>query len=156
VISKPTTPQLIDAACVELETKVAPAIVDGTVRVVLDMAVAVLRTAAVRSAIELAWMREEADAIQELSARFIDELPDGSVSALADALRAYSDAKSSSLYLADVQADYGRASEVLSCAAELAYADGDPQRKAAITRLFDQRMAHENAVTGVFQAVGRG
>ena len=153
MISKPTTPQLIDAVCVELSSKVSPELSEGTTKVVLDMALAVLQGASIRSANEVAWMREEAAAIEELATRLSGELPEAT--GLADALRAYQSAKSDSLYLADVQADYERAGEVLSCAAEAVYADGDPGREAAVQVLFDERMAHENAVTGTFHAVGR-
>jgi hypothetical protein len=153
VISKPTTPQLIDAACAELTAKVAPAIADPSTRIVLDMAVAVLQGAARRSANELAWMREEADAIEQLAAEFAAELPDAA--ALAEGLAAYRDARTASLYLAEAQADYERASELLSRVAEAAYASGDPARKAAVRALYDQRMANEKAVIGVFLAAGR-
>ena len=71
------------------------------------------------------------------------------------ALQDYATSKNDSLYLADVLADYQRASEVLSCAAEAVYADGDAGRIAAVRRLFDQRMANEKAVIGVFMAAGR-
>ena len=40
MISKPTTQQLIDAACTELAAKVAPAVTDSTAKLVLDMAIA--------------------------------------------------------------------------------------------------------------------
>ena len=153
MISKPTTSQLIDAVRAELASKVAPELTDGTTKVVLDMALAVLQGASVRSANEVAWMREEADAIEQLAAQLVGELPQAT--GLAEALRAYTEAKTGSLYLADLQADYGRASEVLSCAAEAVYADGDAGRKAAVQALFDERMAHENAVIGAFEAVGR-
>jgi hypothetical protein len=153
MISRPTTAQLIDATCVELETKVAPAVTDQAVKVVLDMAVAVLRSASVRCANELAWMREEADSIEEVARRLIAELR-GSA-ALADALRAYTDDRTDSRYLHDAIADYGRVSEVLSRAAEAAYAAGDAEHRAAVMRLFQHRMAHENAITGGFEAVGR-
>ena len=153
MISKPTTSQLIDAVRAELASKVAPELTDGTTKVVLDMALAVLQGASIRSANEVAWMREEADAIEQLATQLVGELPQAS--GLAEALRAYTDAKTDSLYLADLQAEYGRASEVLSCAAEAVYADGDATRKAAVQVLFDERMAHENAVVGAFQAVGR-
>jgi hypothetical protein len=153
MISKPTTPQLIDAACVELETKVAPAITDAATKVVVDMTLAVLRGAAVRSANELAWMRAEAAAIEILARKLTSELPDAT--ALAAALLDYAEAKNDSLYLADVLADYERASEVLSCAAEAVYADGDSGRIAAVRGLFDDRMANEKAVIGVFMAAGR-
>jgi hypothetical protein len=153
VISKPTTPQLIDAVRTELASKVSPELGDGPTRVLLDMALAVLQGASVRSANEVAWMHEEAEAIEALATRLLGELP--GATGLADALKAYSDGKTGSLYLADVQADYERASEVLSCAAEAVYEDGDAARKAAVQELFDARMANENAVIGAFEAVGR-
>jgi hypothetical protein len=153
MISKPTTPQLIEAACTELENKVAPTISEGATKVVVDMALAVLRGAAVRSANELAWMREEAAAIEGLAQKLASELPDAA--GLAAALKDYAEAKNDSLYLADVMVDYQRASEVLSRAAEAVYADGDSERIAAVRRLFDQRMANEKEVIGVFVAAGR-
>ena len=152
MISKPTTPQLIEKACAELTDKVRPSL-EGATQVVLDMAVAVLGGAARRSANELAWMAEEADAIEAQATSFVADLPDAT--ALADALKTYQDQKTDSRYLADAQANYERASEVLSCLAEAAYVDGDQARKSAVHVLFDQRMANENAVIGAFLAVGR-
>jgi hypothetical protein len=153
MISKPTTRQLIETACSELTTRVAPALINGADRVVLEMAVAVLSGAAVCCANELAWMQEEADAIEGVATRTVAELP--AATSLAAALRAYADAKTDSRYLAEAQANYARASEVLSCLAEAAFADGDPIRLAFVKVLFDQRMANENAVTGQFLAIGR-
>ena len=152
MISKPTTPQLIEKACSELADKVRPSL-DGTTLVVLDMAIAVLGGAARRSASEQAWMAEESDAIEAVALSFVADLPNAT--ALAAALKDYQDHKSDSRYLADAEASYERASEVLSCLAEAAYADGDQGRKSAVHVLFDQRMANENAVIGAFLAVGR-
>jgi hypothetical protein len=153
MISRPTTEQLIDAICTELTSKVAPAVNDPTVQVQLDMAVAVLKTAAVRSANELAWMQEERDAIEAAARELLDAVPDAQE--LAAALDAYANAKTNSLYLADAQADYARASEVLSCAIEAAYASGDTGHIATVNRLVDQRHANQQAVTGQFMAAGR-
>jgi hypothetical protein len=153
MISKPTTPQLIDTACTELESKVAPAVTDGATKVVLEMALAVLKGAAIRSANEVAWMREECDAVDKLARRLVKQMP--AATDLADAHRAYTDGKTGSLYLDDVLADYERASEVLSRAAEAAYDDGTPRRISAVRKLFDQRMANEKTVIGVFMAAGR-
>jgi len=147
MISQPTSPQLIEAACAELSSKVAPFVTDPAARVVLDMTVAVLQGVARRSANELAWMREEADGIEEVARQFVADLPEAA--ALASALQAYLDAKS------DLAA-YERAGEVLSCAIEAAYADGDAERKATVRRLIDERMANENAVIGQYVGVGRG
>jgi hypothetical protein len=153
VISRPTTPQLIEATCAELESKVGPALGEGATKVALEMAVAVLRGAAVRSANELAWMREEADAVEAAADRLVQQLPDAT--GLATALTAYRDGKTGSLYLDDAQRDYDRAGEVLSTAAEAVYADGDAGRIAEVGKLFEQRMANENAVIGEFRAAGR-
>jgi hypothetical protein len=153
MISKPTTPKLIDAVCTELANKVAPVITDATVKVQLEMALSILQGASVRSANELAWMHEECVAIEETAQRLVAELPNAAP--LADAMRTYIDGKTDSRFLADAQANYERASEVLSCATEAAYASGNADHIAAVDRLFDQRHANQNAVTGQFQAVGR-
>ena len=65
------------------------------------------------------------------------------------------DNKTNSLKLDDAQADYARASEVLSCAVEAAYDVGDADQIAAVGRLMDQRHANQQSVTGQFMAVGR-
>ena len=153
MISRPTTEQLISAICVELTNKVGPAVTDPTVKIQLDMAIAVLQNAAVRSAYELAWMREERDAILESARRLTTALPEAS--ALSDALAAYDAAATDSLVVSEAQADYARASEVLSCAIETAYDSGDAEHIAAVGRLMDQRHANQQAVTGQFMAAGR-
>ena len=96
MIAKPTTQQLIDAVCTELGAKVAPAVTDPTAKLVLDMAMAVLKGVGVRSANELAWMREESDAIEAVARRFVAELPDAHQ--LGEALQAYLDLKSDSRF----------------------------------------------------------
>jgi hypothetical protein len=153
MISRPTTQQLIDSIAVELNSKVAPAISDPTVQVQLEMAIAVLKTTAVRSANELAWMQEERDAIEETARQLLDVLPDAKP--LQDALQTYTDGLTNSLYAKDAQADYARASEVLSCAIEAAYDSGNAEHIAAVGALMDQRHANQQAVTGQFMAAGR-
>jgi hypothetical protein len=153
VISRPTTQQLIEAVCAELRGKVAPAVSDPVVQVQLEMAMAVLATTAVRSGNELAWMQEERDAIEKTSTRLLEAMPDAKP--LQEALEAYRDGLTGSIYLTDAQADYARASEVLSCAIEAAYESGDADHIAAVMDLMDQRHANQQAVTGQFQAAGR-
>ena len=75
MISKPTNQQLIEAVCAELTGKVAPNISDAGTKVVLEMALSVLSCAAVRTAKELAWMKEETDAIEVVARRFTEEMP---------------------------------------------------------------------------------
>lgn len=153
MISRPTTEQLISAICTELADKVAPAVSDPTIKVQLEMAITVLQTAARRSGRELAWMREERDAIIETATQLADALPDATP--LRDALDAYGAGRSDSLVLTEAQADYALASEVLSCAAEAAYASGNDAHIASVMELMDQRHANQQEVTGQFQAAGR-
>jgi hypothetical protein len=152
MISKPTTPQLIDAVCAELANEVAPAL-DGPTRVVLDMAIGVLSAAAVRCATEISWMNEEAAAIEQLGRRLAAEIPDPTD--LRTAIAAYDGARTASALLADVQSAYECAGEVLSCAIEAAYRTGRSDHIAAVTELVRERIAHQNVVTGTFEAVGR-
>jgi hypothetical protein len=146
--------QLIDAACTELETKVGPALIDSNAKLVLEMALAVLRGVGVRSANEARWMREEADAIEDVARQMVHELSDATH--LVEALQAYLECKSDRANLGRVGEEYGKASEVLSRAVEAAYADGDPGRKAAVRTLIEQRMANEFAIVGQYVGVGRG
>ena len=153
MISRPSTKQLIDVICSELAEKVGPAITDPVAKVQLDMAISVLQTTAVRSANEMAWMREERDAIEDAARGLLDALPESAE--LAAAFQTYVDGKTDSLYLDEAQADYARASEVLSCAIEAAYASGDDDHIATVSTLIDQRHANQQAVTGQFMALGR-
>jgi hypothetical protein len=153
VISRPTTEQLIDAVTAELNGKVMPAVSDPVVKVQLEMALAVLGTTARRSASEVAWMQEEREAIEQTARRLVEALPDATP--LQEALQAYDDGLTGSNYLKDAQADYARASEVLSCAIEAAYESGDADHIAAVMTLMDQRHANQQAVTGQFMAAGR-
>jgi hypothetical protein len=153
VISRPTNQQVINAVVTELGDKVGPTITDGGVKVIFDMALAILAGSAVRAGNELAWMHEEIEAIEEVARRLVGEMPEAIE--LAAALQAHDDGKTGSLYIDEAQRDYDRASEVLSCATEAAYRDGDPDRIAAVEVLLKQRMANENSVTGQFLAVGR-
>ena len=153
MISRPTTQQLISAVCAELSAKVAPAVTDPVVSIQLEMALAVLHTAAARSGSELAWMAEERVAVEAAARSMLEDLPNATE--LRDALQAYDDGLTNSLYLDDAQADYARASEVLSRMAEVAFEAGSPDHVATVLALMDQRHANQQAVTGQFVAAGR-
>jgi hypothetical protein len=154
VIVQPSTPRIVETIIEGLESSVVPEVHEAPAQLAIGMALQVLRTTAMRSGNEVAWMREECDAVEALATHLIADLPVHS-GALRTALDAYTRQKTGSLYLAIAQLDYERAGEVLSCAAELAYAHGGDEHRVAIHRLFEQRLAHENAITGGYQAVGR-
>jgi hypothetical protein len=153
MIAQPTTTQLIEAARHDLEVRVAPFVEDPGAQTALAMSIAVLGSALVRSEHELAWMLEEADAIEALARELTERLQPAS--ALPEALADLERGKGPAHDMAGVHAYYERASELLSRAAEAAYAAGDERAIREVTALFEERRRHQDTVTGGYQAVGR-
>ena len=154
MISRPTTQQLIDAMCVELDDKVAPAVTDPVVKIQLEMALAVLQTAAARSGSELAWMQEERDAIEQTARQLLDALPDAKP--LQDALAGVH-RRPDQQPLPRRRPGRLRPGER---GAVVRHRGGATSRAiaehiAAVGRLMDQRHANQQAVTGQFMAAGR-
>ena len=148
---KPSTAQLIEAVNAELASKVSPELDAGTTRVVLDMAMAVLQGAATRSANELAWMREEEQAVADVGS-------DWWRAAVGDR----SGRGISGLHGQPVRQPVpGRRDGRLRAGQRGAVLRGRggvrrrrPGRIAAVQELFDQRLANERG-DRCFQAVGR-
>jgi hypothetical protein len=153
MIDKPTTAQLIDAVRNELRARVAPFVTDPIARIALDMSILVLGTAAVRSEHELAWMLQEADAIEALAGELIARLP--VTGSLAQALADYEHGKGEHRDIADLHAHYARASELLARAAEAAYDCNDSESIRRVTAVFEQRRDNQNTISGGYEAVGR-
>jgi hypothetical protein len=134
MIARPTIEQLIEAVRLDLRERVAPCVVDPTALAVLEMSIAVLGSAAVRSAHELEWMLEEAEAIEAHAGEPSDE-PTVDITAL--------------------RARYARAGELLAGMADAAYDAGDADAIADVWALLEQRREHQDIVTGGYTAVGR-
>lgn len=150
MLSKPTTDHVIDGVVRSLDEIVLPTITDEPARVAVQMIQQILRGAAVRAGHEIAWMHEEIAGIRSVAASFAD------APAVAAALTALDQLDDTRLELADVQARYDRAGEVLSCTVEAAYAAGDDDAIASTRQLLEQRSAHEMAIVGQLDLVGRG
>jgi hypothetical protein len=146
MIAKPTTEQLIEAVRLDLQTRVAPSVADPIARAALDMSIAVLGSAAVRSMNELGWMREEAEAIGALARRLAERLPIGE--ALANGPVDVAD-------MAAIHARYAEASELLARLADAAYDADDAEAIEDVWALLRQRSAHQDIVTGGYTSVGR-
>jgi hypothetical protein len=146
MIAKPTTEQLIQAVRLDLQSRVAPFVTDPIARMALDMSIAVLGSAAVRSTNELGWMREEAEAIGALARRLAERLPIGDV--LADGPVDAAD-------MTALHARYAAASELLARLAEAAYDADDAEAIEEVWALLRQRRDHQDMVTGGYTAVGR-
>jgi hypothetical protein len=152
VIGRPTTERVLLDCCRVLEDDILPVVADETMQVRVVMLGKVLRNAAVRAAHEVAWMREEAGAM-EAYARTVAAAT--GAEGLHTALGALAAGPHTSLHLEDVVDVYVRASEALSVALEVALDEGDDELVREGESLLSARLAHENDVVGGWDAAGR-
>lgn len=150
MLTRPTTDRLLDGIRNDLATTVIPALPEGPAKVMAQMMEQLIRGAAVRAAHEIAWMHEEIAEIEAASTRFE---ADPAVAAARAELAA---ADATSLHLADVQRRYSLAGEVLSCAVEAAYREGDAEGIDQLRAVLQARSDREMQVVGVLDLVGRG
>jgi hypothetical protein len=141
MLSRPTTEQILLDCCTQLREKIAPALADRESAIAAQMLEEVLRNCAVRAAHEIAWMREESDAMLAF-AREIG-VDTGAVGDPA------------TLHLDDVVAAYGAATATFESALDTVLASGDAEGLARAQALLDQRLAHENEIMGEWGFVGR-
>lgn len=152
MITAPTVPQLLETIRNELGDKVIPKVDDAPTKVAIEMMQAVLNQLIERAENEFAWMFEEMAGIEAAATAMGPSLGSDAVDA---ALAEFQGNRTESMTLSAVTADYQRASEVLSCLGEAAYASGDPAAIDTVQRLIDARLATETAAIGEFIAVGR-
>jgi hypothetical protein len=153
MLSRPTTEQLILDCRNELLNTIDPAVSAEPVKIAIQMMENVLRNAAARAAHEIAWMREEGDAVLDF-ARRVAASP-AATDALASAIAAYESDASDSLHLDDVCATYDLAGRCHSEAIEAAMASDDIGLQRAGRDVLGLRLAHENEIMGEWAFVGR-
>ena len=154
MISRPTTEQLLRNVASELEARVHPAIADPGLQVVVEMLQQLVASCAVRSAHEIAWLREEEAAMLAYAVDVVAALPESvPVQAAIDAWEAGRDG---GLHLDQVVADYSLAGEALSCALEAAMAAGHRELSDRAGALVAMRVGRETEIRGSFVMSGRG
>lgn len=153
MITQPTIPQLLDTMRAEFTDGVLPLLDDPTTKVNVEMMNALLSALSVRTENEIAWMLEEAAAIEAAADEILPALSDGS--AVSEALEVHRASPPVSMRLSHVAESYQRASEVLSRLAEAAYSSGVDHAVEAVQVLIDSRLAIEQEAIGEFIAVGR-
>jgi hypothetical protein len=149
MLTRPTTEQVLRGIVGDLNEQVLPELADGPAKVTVQMITQLLSGCATRAAHEIAWMTEEIEAITAA----VDGDPDP---ATADALAALRAAPAGSWHLDDVAHRYHLASEALAAAIEAAYGSGAVARAAELRGLLLARSAHEMAIVGALDLVGRG
>lgn len=153
MLTRPTTEQILLDCCRELMTGVLPALTDEPAQVRVIMIETVLRNMAVRSAHEIAWMREETEAIEQYArdvAAAVADAPE-----LAAALDAVAQAPRDSLHADDVIDTYCRASGAFSAALEAAVDAAEAKLVACGEQLLEVRIARETEVMAGWSPTGR-
>jgi hypothetical protein len=148
MISEPGVAPLLRIVSRDLRALVEPALSDRGVAITVQMMSAILDALAVRSESEALWMLEESDAILESAEGIATQHPEANE--LSERLKVARAATGS------VVERYERASDILSCAAELALRSGDSVADSEVRRLLQRRLDHEIAMIGNnFQPIGR-
>jgi hypothetical protein len=153
MLSRPTTEQILLDCCRELMTGVLPALTDETAQVRVIMIETVLRNMAVRSAHEIAWMREETGAMEAYARSVHAAAP--SADAVAKALDALVDAPRDDLGLDAVVETYCRAGTAFSAALEVAVASGDRELTTRGEALLGIRADRETEIMAGWSPTGR-
>lgn len=152
MITKPTTNTLIEDCCRELMEGILPGLTDETLKLRLVMTETVLRNAAVRTAHEIAWMREETAVLLAYARRVAARHGSTALrAALADAGAGPAD----SLHLADVADCYERAGQAFAAALAAAQEAGAADLVARAREVLRDRVATEKAVMATYAVVGR-
>jgi len=153
MLTRPTTEQILLDLRNELLTTVDGAVESPPVKIAIQMMENVLRNCAERAAHEIAWMREEGDAMVAF-AREVDQTLPGN-SAVDSALGAFNSGRSESLHLDDVSATYSLAGHCFSAALEHAVAQNHVALHLKARSILDLRLEHENRIKGEWAFVGR-
>ena len=152
MITKPTTDTLIEDCCRELMEGILPGLTDETLKLRLVMTETVLRNAAVRTAHEIAWMREETAVLLAYARRVVARHGSAALrAALADAGAGPAD----SLHLVDVADCYERAGQAFAAALAAAQEAGATDLVARAREVLRDRIATEKAVMASYAVVGR-
>ncbi len=154
MITRPTTDQILRECSRQLSDTVLPEVQSEHARVTVQMLEHVLRNAAIRCAHEIAWMRDETDAMESYARDVTAALPDRGTET-ARALAALDAAPRDSLQLEDVVDTYGRAGEALSCALEAAVAASHAELSGRATELLARRNEHELEINDNWVMIGR-
>lgn len=153
MISTPSCAQIVQSVRDELNDTITPALSDPGLLATLGMIDALLQTVVGRLDHELAWMREEIAAIEQLAATLIDDGADRD-GTVAGALAHLLEARTDSDHLPDVQAQYSLATEVLSCCIDIAVPLGGEVRTQT-EAVLQARLDREVRIRGDFSLVGR-
>ena len=114
MITRPSTPRILEDVCEQLMRDVMPGIADPAAQIRLHMLIATLNSAANASAAEISLMKQEIALYGEFAQEVATATGDATVQERLDALQ-----PTDSLLLADVAAEYSRAGYAFTAAMDL-------------------------------------
>jgi hypothetical protein len=154
MITRPTTPQIIEDCRRELLEVIRPELTSETALVSVEMLDAVLRNCATRASGEIAWMTAESAAMVNYARDVASALDEDE--SLVAALETFDSDSGSDLDLETVTVAYALAGEAFSCALEAAISAGDEALSARAAGLLRKRVERETEIMGEYAMVGRG
>ena len=150
MITRPSTPRILEAVCEQLLRDVMPGITDSAAQIRLHMLIATIHSAANASAVEISLMKQEVGLYRAYAEDVAAATGDD---ATAQALAAAPG--SDSLRLADVAAEYAAAGRAFSAALDVAMDRRDARLIERGEALLRQRLENERTVLTGSSTVGR-
>ncbi len=150
MITRPSTPRILEDVCEQLMRDVMPGITDPAAQIRLHMLIATLNSCANASAAEISLMKQEIALYGEFAQEVATATGDVTVQERLDALQ-----PTDSLLLADVAAEYSRAGYAFTAAMDLVMDLGHAALIAKGEDLLKVRLANERLILSGSSTIGR-
>lgn len=150
MITRPSTPRILEDVCEQLMRDVMPGISDPAAQIRLHMLIATLNSCANASAAEISLMKEEISLYAGFAQEVATSTGDATVKERLDALQS-----NGSLLLADVAAEYARAGSAFTAAMDLVMDQRDTELIEKGEALLKVRLANERMILSGSATVGR-
>jgi hypothetical protein len=150
VITRPSTPRILEDVCEQLMRDVMPGISDPAAQIRLHMLIATLNSAANASAAEISLMKQEIALYENFVQDVVTATGEATVDEKLNAME-----RTESLLLADVAAEYARAGYAFTAAMDVVM----DQRNAALIEkgeaLLKVRLENERLILSGSSTIGR-
>ena len=150
VITRPSTPRILEDVCEQLMRDVMPGITDPAAQIRLHMLIATLNSCANASAAEISLMKQEIALYGDFAQAVATATGDATVRARLDAVQ-----PSESLLLTDVAAEYARAGYAFTAAMDLVMDRRDTELIEKGEALLKVRLDNERLVLSGSSTIGR-
>lgn len=150
MITRPSTPRVLEDVCDQLMRDVMPGIADPAAQIRLHMLIATLNSCANASAAEISFMKQETALYEQFAADVAAATQSPEVAAKVSAI-----APSDSLLLADVAAEYARAGYAFTAAMDLVMDQRDVALIARGEALLKVRLDNERVILSGSSTIGR-